>query len=153
MGIQEDIKQRKAFRNEYQKLAVNLLFSTSWLTETFKQVLEPYDVTMQQFNILRILRGAHPEPLTTMEIRERMLDKMSDVSRIVDRMISKNLVTKSVCPADKRLVDVNIADKGIMLLEQLDLLEQEMDGHLAHLTTQEAKILNDLLDKMRGSSK
>ncbi|MDP2189412.1 MAG: MarR family transcriptional regulator [Sphingobacteriaceae bacterium] len=150
MGIQEDIKQRKAFRNDYQKAAVNILYTYNWLTEGLKQLVEPYDITLQQYNVLRILRGSHPEPLTTLEIRNRMLDKMSDVSRIVDRMITKDLVSKSICPKDKRLVDVEITEKGIELLKRLKKLERDMDQQLERLTPEEANQLSLLLDKLRG---
>ena len=150
MGIQEDIKQKKAFRNDYQKVAVNIMYTFNWLTEGLKQLVEPYDITIQQYNVLRILKGSHPEPLSTQEIRIRMLDKMSDVSRIVDRMIAKELVSKSMCPTDKRLVDVQITKKGISLLNQLKKLELSMDDQLSALSPEEAAQLSLLLDKLRG---
>lgn len=150
MGIQEDIKQKKAFRNDYQKVAVNIMYTFNWLTEGLKQLVEPYDITIQQYNVLRILKGSHPEPLSTQEIRVRMLDKMSDVSRIVDRMIAKKLVSKSMCPTDKRLVDVQITKKGISLLNQLKKLELSMDDQLSALSPEEAAQLSLLLDKLRG---
>lgn len=150
MGIQEDIKQKKAFRNDYQKVAVNIMYTFNWLTEGLKQLVEPYDITIQQYNVLRILKGSHPEPLSTQEIRVRMLDKMSDVSRIVDRMIAKELVSKSMCPTDKRLVDVQITKKGISLLNQLKKLELSMDEQLSALSPEEAAQLSLLLDKLRG---
>jgi MarR family transcriptional regulator, 2-MHQ and catechol-resistance regulon repressor len=143
----------RSFRNEYQKAIVNLIFTNNWLTEKIKLFLEKEDITPQQFNILRILRGSSPEPLSTLQIRERMLDKMSDTSRIVDRLVAKELVKKSSCKADKRLVDVVITDKGKKLLEKLDAKNDEMDGMVATLTEAEAKTLNKLLDKVRGSSK
>lgn len=150
MGIKEDIKQNKAFRNDYQKVGVNILFTYNWLTEKLKQLVEPYDITMQQYNVLRILRGSHPEPLSTQEIRIRMIDKMSDVSRIVDRMIAKELVSKGLCPADKRLVDVQITQKGISLLNKLKKLELSMDNQLSALSAEEAAQLSLLLDKLRS---
>lgn len=150
MGIQEDIKQRKAFRNDFQKVAVNLMYSYNWITESFKKLLEPYGITMQQYNVLRILRGNQPEPLSTLEIRHRMLDKMSDVSRIVDRMLTKQLVTKKACPSDKRLVDVHISTKGMDLLNTMAVLEDLMDKQLSNLDAAEAADLNRLLDKMRS---
>lgn len=150
MGIKEDIKQHKAFRNDYQKVGVNILYTYNWLTEKLKQLVEPYDITMQQYNVLRILRGSHPEPLSTQEIRIRMIDKMSDVSRIVDRMIAKELVSKGLCPADKRLVDVQITQKGISLLNKLKKLELSMDNQLSALSAEEAAQLSLLLDKLRS---
>lgn len=149
MGIQEDIKQKRAFRSEYQKAVVNILFTYGWLQEKIRLAVEPFDITMQQYNVLRILRGSHPEPISTQEIRKRMLDKMSDVSRIVDRLILKNLVQKRVCEFDKRLVDVTISDAGLTLLSNMEAYEQQMDNLLIGIDEAEATTLNLLLDKLR----
>lgn len=148
MGIEQDIHQPK-FKNEYQRASVNLLFTYGWLMERIKKLLAQEDITPQQFNILRILRGSHPEPLSTLQIRDRMLDKMSDTSRIVDRLIAKGLAKKAVCKKDLRLVDVSITDKGKKLLEKLDIKEHEIDGFLGNLNEKEATTLSDLLDKIR----
>lgn len=152
MSLQKDIHQLRNFRNEYQKVIVNLIFTNNWLNEKIKEYLDKEDITPQQFNILRILHGSFPEPLSTLQIRERMLDKMSDTSRIVDRLIVKELVKKTSCKTDKRLVDVLITDKGIKLLEKLDARSNEMDGIISHLSEKETKTLNKLLDKARASS-
>ncbi|HEY0039943.1 MAG TPA: MarR family transcriptional regulator, partial [Flavisolibacter sp.] len=95
---------------------INLLFTYGWAIEKIKDFVAKEDITHQQYNILRILRGAHPKPLSTLQIRERMLDKMSDTSRIVDRLVLKDLVEKRTCSKDKRLVDVTITEKGQALL-------------------------------------
>ena len=150
MGIEEDIRQSK-FRNEHQKAAVNLLYTYGWITERTRELFASEDITPQQFNILRILRGSHPQPLSTLQIRERMLDKMSDTSRIVDRLIAKGLVKKGTCKTDRRLVDVMITDKGKKMLERLDERQDELDNIMGNLTTKEAAILSELLDKIRGS--
>lgn len=150
VGIEKDINQKK-FRNEHQKAIINLIYTFNWVTEQSKSILEKGDVTSQQFNILRILRGAG-EPLSTLQIRQRMLDKMSDTSRIVDRLILKGLAKKNVCKTDKRLVDVSITDKGKKLLERLDKYEAEMDAIAGNLTEADAKTLNKLLDKIRNSN-
>lgn len=149
MGIEKDINQRK-FRNEYQKSIINLIYTYNWMTEQLKKEIETFGLTMQQFNILRILRGSET-PLSTLQIRERMLDKMSDTSRIVDRLILKGLVKKMTCKTDKRLVDVIITDKGKKLLGQIDEQEEKMDNILNTLSIPEAKTLNKLLDKIRQS--
>ena len=149
MSLETDINQKK-FRNEHQKAIINLIYSFHWVTEQSKAILERADVTSQQFNILRILRGAGM-PLSTLQIRQRMLDKMSDTSRIVDRLIVKGLVKKIVCKADKRLVDVSISDKGKKLLEKLDKYDNEMDAIAGSLTEADAKTMNKLLDKLRNS--
>jgi DNA-binding MarR family transcriptional regulator len=147
MGIQEDINQSK-FRNEYQKAGINLIYTFNWITEQMKNLFEKHGLTAQQFNILRILRGAG-QPLSTLQIRQRMLDKMSDTSRIVDRLIVKGLVKKITSKVDKRLVDVSITDKGKKLLAKLDGHQDEMDAVLSNLSDGEAKTLNKLLDKIR----
>jgi DNA-binding MarR family transcriptional regulator len=150
MSIEDEIHQRK-FRNDHQKAAINLIYTSNWLNERMKYLFDNYDVTSQQFNILRILRGAG-EPLSTMQIRERMLDKMSDTSRIVDRLVKKELVKKVIRKADRRLVDVTITEKGINLLAELDSKDAEMDALLKNLDESDVKQMNRLLDKIRNSS-
>ena len=150
MSIEEDINQKK-FRNQHQKAMINLIYTYNWITEQTKVILEKGDITAQQFNILRILRGAGT-PLSTLQIRQRMLDKMSDTSRIVDRLIIKGLVKKNTCKADKRLVDVSITDKGKKVLEKIDKYENDMDAIAGNISEQEAKILTQLLDKIRNSN-
>ena len=149
MGIEQDISQA-SFRNDYQKGIINLIYTYNWMNEKMKKVFDNEDVTAQQYNILRILRGAG-KPISTLQIRERMLDKMSDTSRIVDRLVLKGLAKKTVCKDDKRLVDVSISIKGKTLLEKIDLYEKDMDAILGNLTDAEAKTLNKLLDKIRES--
>ena len=148
MSLEQDIQQSK-FRNEHQKVVVNLLYTVGWLKEQTRTIFEAEDITPQQFNILRILRGSHPKPLSTLAIRDRMLEKMSDTSRIVDRLIVKGLVKKITCVSDRRLVDVQITDKGKKLLERIDRKDDEMDAIVKGLNTEEAKELNQLLDKIR----
>lgn len=147
MSLEKDVQQ-KSFRNEHQKAAVNILFSANWLNEQIKAFLLEEDITPQQYNILRILRGSI-KPISTLQIRERMLDKMSDTSRIVDRLIVKGLVEKKISCTDKRLVDVNITKKGLALIERLNQKNDSLDGILNQLNNEEVVILNDLLDKMR----
>lgn len=150
MGIDKDIQQAK-FRNVYQKAGINLIYTLGWMKDRTKPIFDAEGITPQQFNILRILRGSFPKPLSTLQIRERMLEKMSDTSRIVDRLIAKGLVKKVICKSDRRLVDVIISDKGKKLLDRLDEREAEMDGVLSNLTEKEASTLSDLLDKLRNS--
>lgn len=149
MGIDKDIQQSK-FRNPYQKAGINLIYTVGWMRERNKIIFDTEDITAQQFNILRILRGSFPKPLSTLQIRERMLEKMSDTSRIVDRLITKALVKKITCKADRRLVDVIITEKGKKLLERLDQRQDEIDGVLGNLSEKEAAALSDLLDKIRS---
>lgn len=151
MGIEKDIQQTK-FRNAHQKAAINLIYTVGWMRDKTKCIFEAEEITPQQFNILRILRGCFPQPLSTLQIRERMLEKMSDTSRIVDRLISKGLVKKVTCKTDRRLVDVVITDKGKKLLEKFDIKQDEIDGVLGNLSEKDANILSDLLDKIRDGS-
>lgn len=148
MSIEQEIQQPK-FRNAYQKAYINLIYTLAWARDKTKCVFDAEDITPQQFNILRILRGSFPQPLSTLQIRERMLEKMSDTSRIVDRLISKGLVKKITCKTDRRLVDVIITDKGKKLLEKMDLKQEDLDNVLKNLTEEEAATLSNLLDKIR----
>lgn len=149
MSIENDIHQIK-FNNEYHKLSVNLIYTYNWSMERAKKFFEKADLTMQQYNILRILRGAG-KPLSTLQIRQRMLDKMSDTSRIVDRLLKKELVEKVICKNDRRLVDVTISAKGTTLLNELDGHTPELISHLTSLSVEEAETVNHLLDKLRNS--
>ncbi len=148
MSLENDINQSK-FISEHQKVMVNIIYTANWMNEQLKAFFDKADITQQQFNILRILRGAG-EPISTMQIRQRMLDKMSDSSRIVDRLVIKGLVKKTTCPTDKRLVDVSITSKGKKVLEKIDASQSDMDNICTLLTDEEAKAMNNLLDKMRG---
>jgi DNA-binding MarR family transcriptional regulator len=149
MGIEKDISQSK-FRNEYQKATINLIYTFNWMNERIKTMLDKYDITPQQFNILRILRGAG-KPISTLQIRQRMLDKMSDTSRIVDRLLKKELVRKVICEGDRRLVDVTISESGLKLLESIDAHQDDMDSVFKNLDEEQAATLNILLDKIRSS--
>jgi DNA-binding MarR family transcriptional regulator len=150
MGIEKDIQQTN-FRNEFQKMSINIIYTANWLNEKMGQILSTEDITQQQYNILRILRGSEC-PLSTLKIRERMLDKMSDTSRIVDRLIVKGLVEKTACAKDKRLVDITVTKKGLQLLEKLDALNEQIDSILNGVSEKEAHTINQILDKLREDS-
>ena len=150
MGIEQDIQQPN-FRNEFQKMGINLLFTANWLNEQIGKMLSEEGVTQQQYNILRILRGS-ATPLSTLKIRERMLDKMSDTSRIVDRLIAKELVVKNTCEKDKRLVDITLSPKGLDLVDQLDQYNERIDALLKGINESEAQMMNQILDKIRVDS-
>ena len=150
MGIEQDIQQSQ-FRNSFQKAAINLLYTSGWLRDRMKVLFDKEDITAQQFNILRILRGSFPTPLSTLQIRDRMLEKMSDTSRLVDRLVVKGLVKKITAETDRRLVDVLITEKGKKLLSRIDAQQTETDAILNNLTEKEAEQLSELLDKMRSA--
>ena len=147
MSLEKDITQ-PSFRNEHQKSIINLIYTYNWMNEQMKYFFDKEEITAQQYNILRILRGAG-KPISTLQIRERMLDKMSDTSRIVDRLVLKGLAKKTVCKNDKRLVDVSILSNGKKLLEKIDKYQNDMDAIFGNLTEADAKTLNKLLDKIR----
>ncbi len=149
MTLEKDISQRN-FRNLNQKSMVNLIYTYHWVVEKIKDLLSAEDITLQQYNILRILRGSFPAPLSTLQIRDRMLDKMSDTSRIVDRLVVKGLVQKNTSKTDKRLVDVIITDEGRELLSTLDLHNDQLDNIVTSLSEDEMNTFNNLLDKLRG---
>ncbi|MFM1755527.1 MAG: hypothetical protein RL621_431 [Bacteroidota bacterium] len=151
MGIEKDIQQTN-FRNEHQKLGINIMYTANWLNEKIAGLLSQEDITQQQYNILRILRGAD-KPLSTLQIRARMLDKMSDTSRIVDRLVAKELVEKNTCPTDKRLVDVVLSKKGFAMLEKLDQLNHHLDALMKGISEKDANTMNQLLDQLREASK
>ena len=148
MKIEDEIKGR--FRNEYHKGLINLTFTVKNLSYEFHQSLKVHGLAEQQYNVLRILRGFSSEaPLTIGFIKERMLDKDSDVSRIVDRLHDKGLVSRTENPNDRRQKSVKIIDKGINLLDKMFNCEQKADTLLSNLTLEEVTELNRLLDKIR----
>ncbi|MCR9251129.1 MAG: MarR family transcriptional regulator [bacterium] len=151
MGIAEDIKQKK-FKSEFNKAVINLVFTNSWLSEKQNRFFKQFQLTGPQFNVLRILRGQYPNPATVNLIIERMLDRMSNASRIVDRLETKGLVKRTQCKNDRRAVDVVISESGLKLLEQIDTYLEEWEGAIKNLSEDECNQLNHLLDKMRNGS-
>jgi DNA-binding MarR family transcriptional regulator len=150
MKIEKEISQEK-FRSKNHKAAVNIIYTFNWLYEKTQNLLKPFGLTIQQFNILRILRGKYPDPATIKILKERMMDKMSDASRLVEKLRAKGLVDRRVCDKDRRNVDVLITEDGLSLLGEIDKKEKEFDKLIANLSDEEIDQLNDLLDKMRGS--
>ncbi len=148
MKLEEAINQKK-FSHEWHKATINILYTGNWLEAKIKKTLKQHNITVQQYNVLRILRGQHPDPISTSVIRARMLDKMSDASRIVERLNKKKLVTRTPCPQDKRLVDIIINSQGLDLLKMIDLEKEKVEFVLNNLSVEEAQMLNELLDKAR----
>ncbi len=146
--IEEEIQSAK-FRNVHHKAALNILLTANWIQYHNMNVFKKYEITGQQYNALRILRGRHPEPCTILMIKERMLDKVSDVSRIVERLRQAGYVERVLCETDRRAVDVKISKKGLDLLKKMEKEEESMDGVMKNLSIAEAKQLNQLLDKLR----
>ena len=148
MKIEDAIQQKRPFRSVHHKVVVNLIYSHNWITDQIRQHLKPYGITMKQYNVLRILKGAD-KPITTSTIRERLLDKMSDASRMVERLHQRGLVLRSTCSRDKRLVDVVLSNKGEMLLQEMVEFNESIDNIVGNLSQEEATQLNALLDKLR----
>ncbi|MCU7693395.1 MarR family winged helix-turn-helix transcriptional regulator [Haoranjiania flava] len=140
---------RRKCNNYAQKVMLEVLYTSNWLSERLRFLLEPENITMQQFNILRILRCSK-EPLSLIQIRERLLDKMSDTSRIIDRLIIKGLVEKTSSRTDKRLLEITITEGGRRVLENIDEKDPEFDAIVSNITEEEAKAVCTILDKMRG---
>jgi DNA-binding MarR family transcriptional regulator len=149
MKIEEEIKQAK-FRNAHQKAVINLLYTANWLLDKNASFFKGYGITNQQFNILRILRGQHPKKISGSEIKSRMIDKNSDVSRLLDRLLAKKLIEKTPCPNDKRAADVMISQKGLDLLHEIDEKMDATDVKTLGISSDEAEALNILLDRCRG---
>jgi DNA-binding MarR family transcriptional regulator len=147
MPIEKEIP-KNYFRNSSHKALVNIIFTANWILEKLKHVLEDEDITHQQYNILRILYHADT-PLSTLKIREQMLDKMSDTSRIVERLLKKELVNKQVCATDKRLVDVTLSEKGAQVLQRLEKKTNQLDAIISNLSSDDVERVNELLDKVR----
>jgi DNA-binding MarR family transcriptional regulator len=149
MEIGKEIKQSK-FKNEHQKMLINILFTSNWLNSKHASSLKPFGISSQQFNLLRILRGQHPKPASVNLLIDRMLDKSSNASRLVEKLRLKKLVERSVCPEDRRAVNVIITKKGLDLLTELDKNESDFFKELQNLSEKEAEQMNFLLDKLRG---
>ncbi len=149
MEIEKEIVSSK-FENNHQKAIVNLIYTYGWITNLLKQRLNKHKITLQQYNILRILRGQSPKPATINLLKERMLDKMSDASRIVERLVQKKLVDRCVNDQDRRAVDIRISPEGLKLLQKLDKEMSSKDILWDNITDEEAGMLSRLLDKMRG---
>ena len=129
---------------------VNIVYTYNWLNNFIKSELDKYEVTNQQFNVLRILRGQYPNPATINILKERMLDKMSDASRIVDRLVQKELVTRTTNKKDRRAFDILINKKGLDILDRIQMETIMIENLKNNLSEEEAKQLSDLLDKFRG---
>jgi len=149
MRIEDEIKQKR-FQSPQHKLNVNLIYTHNWLQDKMQGVFKPFKITAQQYNILRILRGQYPNPCTIQLLKDRMLDKQSDVSRLIDRLTQKGHVDRKICEADRRKMDVVISEKGLQLLKDLDGHVTIIVDTMQNLTLDEIDQLNNLLDKLRG---
>lgn len=151
MSIEKDIKQQKPFKSTYQKVVVNIMYTSNWMNSEQQGLLKPFDLSPQQYNVLRILRGQFPNPITVNGIIERMLDKMSNASRLVDKLLLKGFVSRCDNAIDRRACDIRITEKGSQVLKQIDKIQADWESSRQFLNDVEAETLSRLLDKLRGS--
>ena len=148
MGTVEDIIQQKKFTDDYHRAYVGFAYLYNQIDYIQQQLFKEYGVTPQQYNALRILRGQHPKPATVGLIKERMIDRNSDASRIVERLRKANFVERVTCENDRRAVDVVITEKGLALLKRLDPVINTINDPLKTLDATEIGELNAMLDKI-----
>jgi DNA-binding MarR family transcriptional regulator len=149
MKLEEEIKQAH-FRDHRQRAFLDIMYTGNWLHSKQQAFFKPFGITGQQFNILRILRGQHPKRISGIEIKSRMLDKNSDVSRLIDRLLVKELIVKAPSAKDKRAADISISKDGLALLKAIDPHMETLDQVMSNLTREEAELLCDLLDRTRN---
>ena len=148
MGISEELKQSN-FQSESQKAIVNAIYTGNWIVQQQQELLKPFGLTVQQYNVLRILKGQQGNPMTVLSITERMLDKMSNASRLVDKLVEKNLVLRRECPKDRRAVDILILPAGLDLLIQVDQVQKDWGKHFDALGVKKLEEMNQILDEFR----
>lgn len=151
MKIEDEIKQAQ-FRSPLHRLIVNLMYTNNSLADSQMRLLKPFGLTLPQYNVLRILRGQHPQPVKINDITERMLDKMSNASRLVDKLVGKKLVIRTECPSDRRAVDVIIDEKGLALLRKIDVSQETWEQQFSQYNGPNADILNNLLNDFRSTA-
>jgi len=145
----EDAIRVETFPSVYQKVSINLIYTMTWADVRLQEFFGEFDLTSSQYNVLRILRGQYPRPVSTALIRERMIHRNAGVSRLVDRLAEKGFLSKSTCEMDRRLVDVVITEAGLGVLRQMDDQRARIDAIYAKLSAEEAEQLSRLLDKIR----
>jgi DNA-binding MarR family transcriptional regulator len=148
--IEDAIKQNKQFNSEFERLVVNIMFTSGWLEGTSIQRLKPFGISPQQFNVLRILRGSRPNPWSLGQVTARMIDKNSNATRLVEKLRLKGLVKRELCPNNRRQVDIEITNQGLKLLDEIDINFDQWYNTNHPLNDKEMKLLNSLLDKLRG---
>ncbi len=149
MEIGEEIHQ-KQFKTPQHRVILNILFTASWLELQQTHFFKKWGISPQQYNLLRILRGMHPEPSTVASIQERMIDKMSNASRLVDKLVLKKMVKRKTSPVDRRSVEIRITDSGLSLLNDIDPFLEGEELNTNKLNNSDAENLSALLDKLRG---
>ena len=149
MRIEDEIKQ-KQFNNEYEKLLINLIFTSNWIACLQQRYFKPFGITPQQYNVLRILKGQSPNPVSVGMVQGRMLDRSSNITRLVDKLIDKELVSRCENPDNRRMQELRITEKGLAFLEEIKKLESTANTFSDRLSEKEAQLVNELLDRLRG---
>lgn len=142
--IAKDINSK--FSSEKVKAIINIRYTAHWLETMGSAILKPYQISEQQYNVLRILKGAN-EAVKVTVVRERMIQKSPNITRLMDKMCQKKLIERMRCEEDRRVVYVKISNKGLKLLEQINM--GELEHKVNDLTEADFKQLNTLLDKLR----
>ena len=140
------------FSSEQHRLIVNILYTAEWLNTEMSVIVKDKGITTVQYNILRILLGSYPNTLSVGDVKKRSINKKADVTRILDRLVEKDLVTRELCPENRRRMDVKISKKGILMMEELSpLIKVKMDNyHEKNIKIKDAKNFNQILDQIRN---
>jgi DNA-binding MarR family transcriptional regulator len=150
MKIEEEIKSTVALDNS-KKIILNVLYTQNVVTDKLNEILKPYDLSGEQYNVLRILRGQKGNPANMCVIQERMLAKTSNTTRLVDKLLLKEFVTRNVCPENRRKIEVLVTQKGLDILSELDPKVKEHENSFSkNLNSEELELLNQLLEKYRN---
>jgi DNA-binding MarR family transcriptional regulator len=148
MKLEEEIKQQR-FKTPYHRMAVNIMFTGNWIQKDLSCQLRAFGLSLQQHNVLSILKGQYPRPCTLGLIQERMLDRESNATRLVDKLLQKGLADRCQCAENRRKVDIVITPAGLALLAQTAAIMDQIPSRYQHLTPEEATLLGQLLDKLR----
>jgi DNA-binding MarR family transcriptional regulator len=149
MKLEDEILQSR-FEDEHQKALLNILVTAGFIETIISNALKPFGISSQQYNVLRILKGQYPKPATLGVVQERMHDKMSNASRLVDKLVEKGMVVRNQCCHNRRQVDILINQKGLALLEETEAPMREMGRILKKISAEEASGLSDILEKVRA---
>jgi DNA-binding MarR family transcriptional regulator len=149
MKLEDELKMPK-FRSAYQKAALNLMFTGEWMMARVDSLLKPHDLSSQQYNVLRILRGQQGKPINLYTIQDRMLNRMSNATRLVEKLRLKGLVTRELCEQNRRKVEISITEKGLQLLEAIDPLMQQLEEDtFKNISEEQVSQLSNMLDDLR----
>jgi len=149
MRLEDELKQ-KAFKSPHHRMIVNVMFTGNWLMKELSCQLKRFGLSSQQNNVLGILRGQYPNPATLGLIQERMMDRDSNATRLVDKLLEKELVTRCQCTENRRKVDIIITQKGLDLLQETDKIIQNLEDRFKQISPGEATLIGELMDKIRA---